>query len=392
MASQGAKLAEALARAPELLEEALRPPDRTGRAARLAEAVRALWPGAGLYACRLEGEGGTRTQALDCAGAVRPHWAAALETWLTDPAASSNGALATERLPAVPELSGHTLLLAPVVCQARPWGALALALPAERPPADEVALLKACADRLASRLSLEQAQEQQEAAEEELQEQTAAADVAEAFGVFLHELGNVLNNVILDLRLLEREIPEAARGRLASVGQLLASVPSQLVAPLMRYRHGRRAAARPVDLNRLAGRIAERARRDGAAVHTDLAPDLPPVAATPGGLGRVLRLLLSNALAVTPAARGPVALRTRREGEGVRLCVEDGGPPVSPEALPQLFEPFLAVRAGQNGLELAVCRSLVRRLQGNLSAVNRPEGVSFLADLPAWVEGSPRGG
>src|SRR5262249_36378619 len=253
-------------------------------------------------------------------------------------------------------------------------------------------LLKGCADRVASRLSLEQAQEQREAAEQELQEQTAGADVAEAFGVFLHELGNVLNNVILDLRLLEREIPEAARGRLPSVSQLVGGVPGQLGSRLRRSRQGRRAAAGPVDLNRLACRIVEQARQGGAAVHTDLAPDLPPVAGTPGSLGRVVRLLLSNALAVTPASRGPVALRTRREGDGVRLCVEDGGPPVSPAGLPQLSEPFLTARAGQNGLELAVCKNLVRRLHGRLDAVNRPDGVSFVADLPAWTEGSPRGG
>jgi signal transduction histidine kinase len=238
---------------------------------------------------------------------------------------------------------------------------------------------------------LEESQERLQAAEEELAEQTAGADVAEAFGVFLHELGNVLNNVVLDLRLLEREVPEEARARLKEVSLLVGSVPTALVAPLMRYRQERRAPPRPLDLNRVACRAVERVRREGAAVRVQLAPDLPPVAGTPAGLGRVVRLLLTNALAITPAGRGPVALSTRREGDAVQLCVEDGGGPVAPEALAQLFEPFAMPRPGQNSLELAVCKTLLRRLQGNLTASSGPEGVSFVAELPACDEGPSPG-
>src|SRR5207247_490170 len=96
--------------------------------------------------------------------------------------------------------------------------------------------------------------------------------------------------------------------RLQEVSRLVGSVPTALVAPLMRYRHERRAPPRPLDLNRVAGRVVERVRPEGAAVRVELAPDLPPVMGTPAGLGRAVRLLLNNALAVTPAGRGPVTL------------------------------------------------------------------------------------
>jgi signal transduction histidine kinase len=106
-----------------------------------------------------------------------------------------------------------------------------------------------------------------------------------------------------------------------------------------------------------------------------------------------VRLLLSQALAATPPSAGPVTLRTGRGGEHVRLTVEDGGPSVPPEVLPHLFEPFITPRHGPSNLELAVCKMLVRRLQGRLEAVNRPGGgVAFLADLPVHTAASPAAG
>jgi signal transduction histidine kinase len=389
MASRSTKLVETLARVPELLEAALGATDAAGRATRLAEALHALWPAAGLHACRLEGTGGPVTRVLDHAGKPRPKWAAALEARLAPAAIEADGAPPAGKLPASLRLSGHTLHGAPIACRGRRYGALALATPPDTTPAEAAlarALLDDCADRLALRLRLEEADGQARAAEQAFAELTGAADVSEAFSVFVHELGNVLNNLVLDVRLLEREVPEAARGRLAEIGRLAASVPG-LVGQLTHFRQARRPSPRPVDLNRVAAEVVERFTRSGAAVRLDLAADLPPVTATPIGLGRLVRLLVGNALAVTPPAAGPVRVYTEHAGDQVRLCVEDGGPPVPAEALPRLFEPFLTTRHGQSSLELAICKTLVRRLLGNLDAVNRPEGgVTFVAELPVHTE------
>jgi signal transduction histidine kinase len=351
MTSTSPELIDALARIPGLLDGALAPADRAGRAARLAEALRSLWPGADVYVCRL-GEV-TTTAAIDAAGNPKPQWAAVLDGW--------------------PEIGGRAPLVAPLACAGRPYGALGLVGPDGSPEAR--ALLADFADRLALRLYAEEA-------EQELTEQTKAGDVAEVFGVFLHELGNVLNNLVLDVRLLERDVAEGGRARLAQMGRLASSVP-QMLSHIYRFRQGRRTPPGPVDLNRVAGRLVEALRRAGMAVSTDLAADLPAVEGTAGGLSRLVRLLLGQALAVTPPSAGPVTLRTGCAGEYVRLTVEDGGPAVPSEALLHLFEPFITPRHGPSNLELAICKMLVRRLQGRLEAVNRPEGgVAFLADLP----------
>ena len=389
MLSSSTRLIEALARIPALLDGALQVTDTAARATRLAESLHTLWPAAGLSACRLEGTGRPAVHALDHAGKAREKWAVALETPLAPHGTDAADPPASSKPPAPLRLSGHTLHLAPIAWQGRCLGTLALATPPETAAADVAAaraLLDNFADRVALRLQLEQAKPQGGAAETELQELIGAADVAEAYSVFLHELGNVLNNLVLDVRLLEREIPESARGRLTEIGRLAGSVPS-LVTHLTRYRQARRPRQQPVDLNDVAARVVAKLAQAGAAVQAELAPDLPPVPGTPVGMGRLVRLLLTNALAVTPPSALPVRLRTEPGGEGVRLFVEDGGPPVPEGDLPHLFEPFTTTREGQNNLELAICKALLRRLFGTLEASNRPEGgVTFLAELPVYED------
>ena len=93
-----------------------------------------------------------------------------------------------------------------------------------------------------------------------------------------------------------------------------------------------------------------------------------------------------------PDARAPgsrrgapelVAVRTEAVGNAVVLRVEDGGPGLPPEKLPRMFEPLGESRAGTNRLELAACRTLVRRFQGKIFAENRATGgLVLVVELP----------
>jgi signal transduction histidine kinase len=63
--------------------------------------------------------------------------------------------------------------------------------------------------------------------------------------------------------------------------------------------------------------------------------------------------------------------------------MEDNGPGVAPELLPRLFEPEVVGRPGTQGLELAACKGLVRRLHGKIQADNLPGGgVAIVVELP----------
>ena len=83
-----------------------------------------------------------------------------------------------------------------------------------------------------------------------------------------------------------------------------------------------------------------------------------------------------------------------REGEHVTLTIEDGGPGVSDEALPRLFDKFYrAPRAGEGsrrgtGAGLAVVRGLMAALGGTVAARHSPPG-GLAIDLVVPVAGRP---
>jgi C4-dicarboxylate-specific signal transduction histidine kinase len=95
---------------------------------------------------------------------------------------------------------------------------------------------------------------------------------------------------------------------------------------------------------------------------------------------------MANAAAAVASPPGLVTVRTALTEGKVVLRVEDSGPAVDPDLLPQLFEPLVAAREGPNPLELAACKTLTqRRLQGSIHAENRAEGgVALVVALKPW--------
>src|SRR5262249_424921 len=119
------------------------------------------------------------------------------------------------------------------------------------------------------------------------------------------------------------------------------------------------------------------------AVELVLAPDLPHVSGPAATVKRLVFFLLRNAAAVTPSA-GPITVRTDRSAHGVLLRVEDTGPSLTPDGLAEMFDPSASQRPGGNRLELAACRTLARRLQGQINAEDRGgQGVAVIVELPA---------
>src|SRR5262249_19518239 len=97
--------------------------------------------------------------------------------------------------------------------------------------------------------------------------------------------------------------------------------------------------------------------------------------------------LLKNAMGVS--GENTVLVQTTSQVNSIQLRIEDRGTPLPPDALPRFFEPVGTTRPGADRLELATCRTLVRRLQGKLKAENRAEeGVTILVELPASSSGS----
>lgn len=206
-----------------------------------------------------------------------------------------------------------------------------------------------------------------------------------------HELRTPLTTVRGNLELLRREPPippedEAAilRDTVDETERMMRLVNDLLA--LARSDAGWRPPLTAVPLAPLADEVARQARLQAPErpLTVDVSPDLD-AAANRDMLKQVLIILLDNALKHTPPT-APVRVHAAAEGDGVVLAVEDSGPGISSELLPQIFERFFrtdeARTEGGAGLGLSIARALVEAQGGVLSAESVPgQGARFVARL-----------
>lgn len=133
----------------------------------------------------------------------------------------------------------------------------------------------------------------------------------------------------------------------------------------------------------------------GVRLALELAPEPLELRAPQRALERILINLLVNAGRATPAGRLVTLSLGRREQDGrgwAEFEVSDEGCGLGPDILARLFQPFATTRAGNGGtgLGLYLSRERARRLGGELSAENRPQGgARFVLRLPLAGRGAP---
>ena len=135
-----------------------------------------------------------------------------------------------------------------------------------------------------------------------------------------------------------------------------------------------------------------RSQLDGHPITVDLPHDLPSVRADATLLTQALSNLLENAARHTPPG-APIAIRASSgpDAAHVSLVVEDGGPGVTPEALPHLFERFYRAPKSSGGgarrgfgLGLTVVQGMVTAMDGTVTAAASPlGGLAITIELPA---------
>jgi signal transduction histidine kinase len=193
-----------------------------------------------------------------------------------------------------------------------------------------------------------------------LARESQLADLGELAGPLTHEFNNVLNNLNFQLEIIKQAAPEAAADQVTLRNQLRQT--AALIARFQHYRSGVGVEV-DVDLNGVLRRAVE-VVTPTVVIATDLADDLPPVRGHPADVLRLCRFLLNNAV----RSGGAVTARTSLKEGSVELQIEDDGPSLPAASLPHIFEPGEPGRVGMCGLELAACRSIMRRLRGRIEA------------------------
>jgi signal transduction histidine kinase len=115
------------------------------------------------------------------------------------------------------------------------------------------------------------------------------------------------------------------------------------------------------------------------------APDSPAWATgDPGSLARIVRILLDNALRLSPAGE-TVEVGVRNRSGSVEVSVSDRGPGVPLEDREIIFERFQRGTAATGegfGLGLAIGRELAVRMHGSLSTEDSAVGARFVLRVP----------
>ncbi len=129
------------------------------------------------------------------------------------------------------------------------------------------------------------------------------------------------------------------------------------------------------------------------AVDVEQPPQLPPVRCASGVLASLLSNLVRNAIKhMGDRPRRQIRVRIMARNDRVRFEVEDSGPGLSPQLLPDAFDPYVrgtGTREPGLGLGLATVRRLVDGHDGRYGVTSRlGEGSLFWFELPVAGRGA----
>jgi C4-dicarboxylate-specific signal transduction histidine kinase len=201
------------------------------------------------------------------------------------------------------------------------------------------------------------------------------------------------NNAVAGLRFLNKSPPDVAEVREAltcivgdsdrasdvvdRIGSLVKKAPPQKEV---------------VDLNAAIQEVTALTRSEafktGVMVSTQLAAELPRIQCDRVQLQQVMLNLVVNAIqsmsGVEDGNREVHISTTRIDSEGVCVAVRDTGHGLRPESLPRLFEPFYTTKPDGMGMGLSICRSIIEAHGGRLWATScEPRGALFQFAIPA---------
>jgi PAS domain S-box-containing protein len=128
--------------------------------------------------------------------------------------------------------------------------------------------------------------------------------------------------------------------------------------------------------------------KNRVSVRTQLAEGLPPVEMDRVQLQQVILNLIVNAIEAmseqNEAPRELLLMSANAEPDGVLVAVRDSGPRLAPEHLERLFEAFYTTKASGMGMGLSICRSIIEAHGGRLwAAANETCGANFQFTVPA---------
>lgn len=221
-----------------------------------------------------------------------------------------------------------------------------------------------------------------------------------------HEIKNPLTPIQLSAeRLRHKYLRQMEAGDAEVLDRLTRTIVQQvetlkqMVNTFSEYARAPRLQPVELDIGNLVEEVLELFRSlDGAAqLQTDIDPDLPVVQADAGRLRRVLNNLVKNAIEAAGTQSPPrvrIAVHALNEAGSplVEIRVSDNGNGISPDMLPNVFEPYVTSKPRGTGLGLAIVRKIVEEHGGMVTMENLPEGGACVVLRLPTVPPAPAAG
>ncbi|HEV7608565.1 MAG TPA: PAS domain S-box protein [Steroidobacteraceae bacterium] len=238
--------------------------------------------------------------------------------------------------------------------------------------------------------ALQRAYDDLRASQQQVMQQERLRALGQMASGIAHDINNAISPVALYTEaLLEREpaLTERGRSQLEIIQRAIDDI-AQTVARMGEFYRQRepQLSLLPVDLNKLVGQVialtrarwSDMAQQRGAAIEmrTQLAPDLPAVAAVESQIRDALINLVFNAVDAMPEG-GPLTIRTGlvagSHGQIALLEVEDAGLGMDEDTRRRCLEPFFTTKGTRGtGLGLAMVYGVAQRHGANLEIESEP--------------------
>jgi PAS domain S-box-containing protein len=243
-------------------------------------------------------------------------------------------------------------------------------------------------------------------AQMELAHASRVATVGQLSASIAHEISQPLSGIVTNtstcLRMLSADSPNIAGAQEAARRAMRdARRATDIVARLHALFSKRQVLSELVDLNEALREVAalsqKRFHESRVTLQLELADDIPLVEGDRIQIQQVMLNLIRNAVdAMIEVDDRPRQLTIRTgasEADGVLLVVQDSGPGMDPASVERIFDPFYTTKADGLGMGLSVCRTIINAHGGDIWAIAAdPYGAVFQIAMPARRNGAHRPG
>lgn len=265
-------------------------------------------------------------------------------------------------------------------------------IPGEYIPGDEIGQIMRSRNETVMELrrqedELERALERLETAKRKMADQDRLVSLGMLSAGVAHELNTPLAVLQGSIEKLLETIPDSAsQDRLRRMQRVAARLKT-ISEGLLDFSRVRRQEKHEVAMYELVEEAWQLVSLDEKAVQTSFQNRIAPECRVYGNADRLMQVfvnLLRNALQAVPLQDGEiVAQATSQIADAERwwiIAVEDNGPGIPPEVLPDIFEAFISTKldAKGTGLGLTVSEGIVQQHGGTIGASNRPGGGARL--------------